>query len=220
MVSPEQANPVVERIGILGGTFDPIHIGHLILAEEARIALSLDRVVFMPAAQPWRKAGRSISSAKDRLAMVRLAIEGNEHFEVSTAEIDRGGPTYTVDTLNQLRENMPGASFWFILGADALQDLPNWKEPARIVAQARLAVAPRSDASPAGLKTLGALPVTLRRKVDVLPMPQVAMSSSTLRERLRAGISTRYWLPPRVQDYALDHGLYVHERPESRAVGT
>jgi len=150
--------------------------------------------------------------------MVRLAIDGNEHFEVSTAEIDRGGPTYTVDTLEQLCANAPGASFWFILGADALADLPNWREPARIVAQARLAVAPRPDA-PVEPKAFSEMPAALRRKIDVLPMPQVAISSSTLRERLHAGVSTRYWLPPSVEDYAVDHGLYAHERPASRAGG-
>jgi nicotinate-nucleotide adenylyltransferase len=199
---------VSERIGVLGGTFDPIHIGHLILAEEARIALALDQVLFVPAAQPWRKSDRTISPAADRLVMVRLAIAGNVHFHASTLEIDRGGPTYTADTLEELHAAAPQAALWFILGADALHDLPNWKEPDRILKQARLAVARRPDPQQDSISGGEAFPQSLVDKIDPLPMPLISMSSSELRRRLREGISVRYWLDPSVADYARDHALY------------
>jgi nicotinate-nucleotide adenylyltransferase len=219
LASPDPANPGQERIGILGGTFDPIHLGHLILAEEARIALSLACVLFVPAAQPWRKSGTQITPALDRLAMVRLAIEGNEHFFASLLEIERGGPTYTADTLEELRVTAPTAQLWFILGTDALRDLPNWKDPERIVAQARLAVAPRSDAGAEELNRLDVFPQRWRDRLDLLPMPQLEMSSSELRRRLRAGISTRYWLPSAVAEYAQAHRLYEGARPAGETGG-
>src|SRR5829696_567148 len=134
------------RVGVYGGTFDPPHLGHLILAEEARWGLGLDRLLLVPAAQPWRKAARVVSSAEHRLAMVRLAVADDPYFGVSTVEIERGGPTYTVETLEALqRELGPGAQLIFILGEDALLDLPNWRDPAGILRRAMLGVAERGE---------------------------------------------------------------------------
>lgn len=198
----------MRRIGILGGTFDPIHIGHLILAEEARVILQLDVVLFIPAAQPWRKAGRDITAAADRLEMVRLAIQDNPSFRASSIEIDRSGLTYTVDTLDALRATFQDAGFWFILGADALMDLPNWKEPGRILSLARLAVASRASTPLGNLEELNRYLPGVGSRVDQVPMPSVSISSSELRRRLREGTSTRYWLPEAVRRYAVEHRLY------------
>jgi nicotinate-nucleotide adenylyltransferase len=220
-VSPNSSQPVSQRIGLLGGTFDPIHLGHLILAEEARLSLSLDRVLFIPAGTPWRKAGREISPAADRLTMVSRAIASNPSFEVSRVELNREGPTYTVDTLQTLRMELgEGVRLWFILGADALLDLPHWKDPARILAAARLAVAAREGSPALDLSRLEALIPGLRLRLDYVPMPGVGVSSSELRRRLSEGISTRYWLPAEVERYAREHRLYARRRPSGVAAGT
>ena len=120
------------QIGILGGTFDPIHEGHLMIAESARECLRLDKVIFMPAGRPWLKSDRAVTDPAHRLAMVELAIEDNPRFEVSTMEIERPGPTYTVDTLTELRRRMGGADLYLILGMDSVRELGRWHRPERI----------------------------------------------------------------------------------------
>ena len=131
------------RIGILGGTFDPVHAGHIFVAEEARLRLSLERVLFIPAGNPWLKVDRTISSARDRVEMVRLAIAKHEHFRLCTVEVDRGGPSYTVDTVDELRRKLGDQEFYLILGRDSFTELPMWKEPQRLVGMCRLVVVPR-----------------------------------------------------------------------------
>ena len=132
------------RWGILGGTFDPIHLGHLLLAEEGREILALDKVLFVPAGQPWLKAGQPLTSAVHRLRMVELATADNPHFEALRWEVERPGPSYTVDTLERLRaETGAAVGLHFILGLDALADFPRWKAPERILQMANLAVVPR-----------------------------------------------------------------------------
>ena len=197
------------RLGLLGGTFDPIHIGHLILAEETRLKLALDRVIFMPAAQPWRKSDRRIAPAADRLEMVLRAIEGNPHFAPSEIELKREGPTYTAETLAQVRAEIGfEPALWFILGADALLDLPYWGDPDRILQYARLAVTDRGTLMPESLERLEARLPGIGARLDLVPMPRVGISSTELRHRLREGLSTRYWLPPAVERYAREHSLY------------
>ncbi len=195
------------RLGVLGGTFDPVHLGHLILAEAAREQLALARVLFVPAGQPWRKAGRSIASAEDRLAMLRLSVEGNPAFEVSTLELERAGPTYTVDTLEMLREMHGGAELYFVMGVDALLDLPNWHEPQRILELATPAVARRpgqpDQAAPAEERMAG-----LSRRLVWLEMPLIEISASGVRERVRRGLSIRYLVPEGVAVYIRERGLY------------
>lgn len=199
------------RVGILGGTFDPIHVGHLILAEEARIALALDRVLFVPAALPWRKADRAITPGHERLVMVKLAIAGNPHFVASTIELEREGPTYTADTLEQLRSELgPGVELWFIVGADALSDLPYWKEPERILKLARLAVAGRAGYARGQAEQIERLLPGIAARIDPVPMPVIEISSSRLRHRLALGTSAHYWLPRTVEDYIVAHRLYDH----------
>jgi nicotinate-nucleotide adenylyltransferase len=203
-----------ERLGIIGGTFDPIHIGHLILAEEARLNLQLDRVVFVPAGHPWRKASRKITPGSDRMAMASLAIASNPFFSLSSSELERVGPTFTVDTLQGLRERLGAAThLWFIMGSDALIDLKHWREPGKIVALARLAIGDRSAGNPTRadeeLENLEQAVPGARERIDLVPMPQVDISSSDLRRRLGEGSSCRYLMPETVEHYATAHGLYT-----------
>lgn len=200
------------RLGVLGGTFDPPHLGHLILAQEAYQALGLSRVLFVPAGQPWRKAGRELSPREQRLAMVRLAVAGNPTFDVETAEVERPGPSYTVETLAGLREQVsPETELFFIMGADSLADFPHWHEPLRILQLARLAVAERSPLGDEGVEE--AIPEdlaeALRERVVWLPMPLIAISASAVRERVRQGLPIRYWVPEAVEEYIHGHHLYV-----------
>lgn len=193
------------NIGILGGTFDPVHVAHLVLAEQARDQLSLDQVIFIPAGEPWRKSHRTITAAKHRLAMLRLAIEGNDAFAISDAELRREGPTYTADTLEALAGERLDDAFWFILGADSLADLPNWREPERIVKHAVLAVAPRDvrevDAAELNITALAG-------RLQLFECPRLAISSTDIRERVAAGRSIRYLVPDGVERYILEHVLY------------
>lgn len=194
------------RLGVLGGTFDPIHIGHLIMGEAAREQLDLDRVLFVPTGQPWRKAGRVISHGKDRLAMVQLAIEGNPSFEASPIEIEREGPSYSYETLEALANDNPGAELYLILGADALADLPNWRSPERIVELATLAVALRTDGG-GGDQSEAAL-AGFQARVLKLSMPEIGISASVIRERVAHGKSVRYLVAAEVAGYIGEHRLY------------
>jgi nicotinate-nucleotide adenylyltransferase len=200
------------NLGVLGGTFDPPHIGHLILAEEARLALGLGQVMFVPAGDPWRKAGRELSPRQDRLAMVRLAVGDDPHFAVSTIEIDKEGPSYTAETLTALHDQCEAdTEVFFIMGADSLADFPHWHEPQRILELARLAVAERPEPEDAGLEEGLAedLAGAMRERVVWLRMPLIAISASAVRDRVRQGLSIRYWVPQAVEEYIRRHGLYV-----------
>lgn len=185
------------RLGVLGGSFDPIHLGHLILGETAREQLNLDKVMFIPAGNQWRKESRDVAAAEDRLAMVRLAVDGNSAFEVSTMEIDRDGPTYTVETLAQLHAESPGIEISFIVGVDALADMPHWKEPRRIFELATVCVAARVGEA------------VEDDRVTQVEMPEVNVSSSGVRDRVKEGESIRYLVPEAVERYVRQHGLYV-----------
>ncbi len=194
------------RRGVLGGTFDPVQMDHLLLAEEARLRVPLDVVTFVPAGQPWRKEGRDIAPAADRLAMVRLAIEGHDAFDVSTIELDREGPSYIVDTLEALAAG--GDELFFIMGADALVDLPHWREPQRIPELATVVVASRPGVDEGAMMAAAAAVPGLAARIVWLPMPGKGISSSDLRARARAGEPLRYLTPPAVAAYIREHGLY------------
>ena len=197
------------KLGILGGTFDPPHVGHLTLAEAALGYLSLDRVLFVPAGEPWRKTDREITPSEHRLAMVRLAIEGCPQYEVSTLEVDRPGPSYTVDTLGDLlARHGPEAELYLILGEDALLDLPNWREPQRIIALAWLAVALRSPGRDLEVTELEKAIPGISRRLTVLPMSYVDVSGTALREWLRKGVDLKGLVPPSVEAYIKEHRLY------------
>jgi nicotinate-nucleotide adenylyltransferase len=195
------------NIGVLGGTFDPIHIGHLIVAEEARIKLGLREVLFVPAGQPWLKRDRDITQAVHRVEMVRRAITGNPHFKPCTLEVERLGPSYTVDTLAMLRKQLgTEASFFFILGRDTLAELPLWKEPEKLVQLCRLVVAPRLGSK--DLKHLETAIPRLLDKVIQLDMPVIGISSSGIRQRIAQGLSIRYLVPAEVEKYITEHKIY------------
>lgn len=194
------------RTGVLGGTFDPVHVGHLILAEEARRMLALERVIFVPAGDPWRKRDRSVSPATHRVRMVELAIEGNEAFEVSLVEVDHSGPSYTAETLETLVQR--NGALWFVMGVDALIDLPNWKDPQRIIAAARLAVATRPGWERVNVADLERQIPGLVGRLQPVDMPMIQVSSSDLRQRIATGQSIRYFVPAAVEAYIRREELY------------
>jgi len=195
------------RLGVLGGTFDPVHLGHLVLGEVAREDLDLDRVLFIPTGQPWRKAGREIAPAADRFAMLRLATAGNSAFDISTLEVDRDGPSYTEVTLEALlKEYGKATELFFVLGRDSLADLPHWHDPQRTAELATLVVADRDGAGVAS-ESEPALPGIVAR-LCWLRMPRVDINSSDIRARVREGRSIRYRVPDGVAAYIEERGLY------------
>ena len=196
-------------IGVLGGTFDPIHLGHLMMAEEARQRLGLARVIFGPAGQPWLKVDRAIAAAADRVEMVRRAIAGQTDFGLSTAEVDRPGPSYTVDTVDVLERQLgTEASFFLLLGWDSLAELPLWKEPAKLVQRCRLVAIPRPDCSPPELEALESSIPGIARSMLFLDVPPVDISSSDIRERVGQGLPFRHLVPEEVAKYIEEQGLY------------
>ena len=195
------------NIGLLGGTFDPIHIGHLVVAEEARIRLGFKEVLFVPAGQPWLKLNRNITPAAHRVEMVRRAIADNTYFKLCTIEVERPGPSYTVDTLTMLQKQLGNeASFFFILGRDTLAELPSWKEPKKLIQLCQLVVAPRLGAK--DLKNLETEMPGLLDKVIQLDMPVIGISASGIRQRIAQGLSIRYWVPAEVEKYITEHKIY------------
>jgi len=197
--------------GLLGGTFDPIHNGHLAIAAAVRAALDLAGVVFIPAGIPPHKPGQPVSPAADRRAMVELAIADEPAFSLSTIELDRPGRSYTVDTLAALagdRFEVPGG-LEFILSAEAFAGFPTWHQPARILDLARLAVVPRAGARQLDRDWLDANLPGWRDRVDFVDGPLVDVSASVIRDRVRAGRSIAGLVPPAVADYIHRHHLYT-----------
>ena len=196
------------NIGVLGGTFDPIHMGHLIIAEEVRARLDLTEILFVPAGQPWRKAARPITSGEHRLAMLRLALEGKGAFEIATVELEREGPSYAADTLEALRRDRPNDELFFILGEDALVDLPNWARTGRILELAVLVLARRVGVERKSVEEVGGrLPGLLDRAIW-LKMPLVDVSGTEIRDRVRRGLPVGDLMPPLVEAYIREHRLY------------
>jgi len=212
--------PEDRRVGILGGTFDPIHYGHLVVAQQVCEALRLDRVLFIPAALPPHKLDEEIAPAADRAAMVELAIAANPGFAMSAIELQRAGPSYTVDTLAELVEEAArqrvARELYFILSSEALAGLGRWHEPERLLRLARLAVVQRPGAPLPDMAQLGdmlpggAASVDRVECVDTVPL---ANSSSDVRARAISGRSIRYLVPPAVEAYIRDHRLYRSETP-------
>ncbi|WP_435022325.1 nicotinate-nucleotide adenylyltransferase [Tundrisphaera sp. TA3] len=195
------------QLGLFGGTFDPIHVGHLILAETCREALGLDRVWFVVAGSPPHKPGGRTAVAH-RIEMVRLAIAGNPAFEVSEIEAKRPGPHYSVETLEAIRRDRPEDDLSFLIGADSLVDLPQWREPGRIMELARLVVVNRPGFEPPPFDPPpGARPIA---RIDV---PPIGIASHAIRRMLREGRSARYQIPHAVKAYIDAHGLYRAEDP-------
>ena len=198
------------NIGVLGGTFDPIHNGHLIVAEETRTRLNLAEVLFVPTGQPWLKADISILAAEHRVQMVRLAIADKPYFKLSTIEIDRAGLSYSVDTIAELQAQLgAGDELFFILGWDNLAELSQWKEPSRLIKMCRLVAVPRVGYPIPGLKPLEAIIPGLSQRVILLDRPEVDISASVIRQLAAQGLSIRHFVPEPVDEYIRRHKLYV-----------
>ncbi len=197
------------RLGVFGGSFDPPHLGHLVVAEEARQALGLDRVLFVPAPRPPHKAGAVLTPALERLAMVRAAVAGRPGFEACGLEVDRPGPSYTVDTLDALRTLHPGAELFCLVGSDTAVQLDTWHEPERLFSAAAFVALLRPGWPAARIETwLRAQPAGRRPRLEVVEVPGLDISSSDLRQRVAEGRSIRYLVPDPVRDLIAQRGLY------------
>jgi nicotinate-nucleotide adenylyltransferase len=200
----------MKPIGILGGTFDPIHMGHLILAEQAWEQLDLERVVFIPAADPPHKAGNVVTAAEHRYNMVELAVRGNEHFELSRLEMDRPGRSYTIDTLKQIRaQSGDKIGLCLLVGADEAGDFMSWRDPLGIQELATVVMANRPGLPVDSVRR--SLPKEVADRIVGLQMPGVDISSTQIRERIESARSVRYLVPDVVLDYIRINGLYGRE---------
>ena len=197
------------KVGIMGGTFNPVHIAHLIIAEEARTMLELDYVVFIPAGNPWMKTDNVIAPASDRVEMVRLAIKSNEGFRLSTMEVDRQGPSYTVDTLEALLEQLGlETKLFLILGWDSLVEITQWKAPYRISKMSTLVIFPRPGYVRLDDVALEAKIPGISKKLIHFKEPYIGISSTDIRRRLIEGSSIRYLVPDEVAQYIYRNNLY------------
>jgi len=196
------------RVGVIGGTFDPIHTGHLIIAEGARDALDLQRVIFVPAGQPPHKRSSRISPAEHRLEMVRLAIAGNGYFTASRVDIDREGPSYTVDTIRLLHDAWGSdVRIYFLIGGDSLAELPTWYQPQRLLEICQVVAVPRPGYE-LDLESLDVEIPGAAERIQMLSMPLVDLSATEIRDRVRDRRSIRYLVPDAVERYIYRHRLY------------
>jgi nicotinate-nucleotide adenylyltransferase len=199
------------RLGLFGGSFDPVHYGHLLLAETCRETLHLDEVWLIPAATPPHKQSQERAAGKHRLQMIELALAGHEQIRASSIEIDRGGVSYTVDTLADVHELQPQATLFLLMGADSLRDLPTWREPEQICSLCYPAVVRRGGMPEPDFSVLAPLVSSERLamiKSAQVEMPAIELSSTDLRERAAAGKSLRFRTPRAVEKYIETHGLY------------
>lgn len=210
--------PNTRRIGLLGGTFDPIHYGHLVIAEEVRSTLDLAELVFIPAGHPPHKPGRTITVAHHRLTMLQLAIASNPHFTISQVDLERPGPSYTVDTLRLLREQWDAdTAFYFIIGGDSLEDLLTWRDPAGILAQLTYLVAvhrPGYEEASGYRESLEARLPGIKQRLLIVRAPQLDISATDLRLRVAAGRPIKYQTPETVEQYIYLHGLYTEKQQD------
>jgi len=196
------------RVGVLGGTFDPIHVGHLAAAEEVRVRLDLERVVFVPAGLPPHKLHLNVTTAEHRSNMVQLAIADNPYFVVSRVDMDRLGPSYTVDTAKLLRDEYgPEAELYLIMGSDSLAELLTWHKPERLIRLCRIVALTRPGYR-VNLEELNHLLPGAIARVQLLEMPLLEISGTDLQRRVRTGLSIKYLVPPAVEAYIHQHGLY------------
>jgi nicotinate-nucleotide adenylyltransferase len=189
------------RIGIMGGTFDPIHHGHLVAASEVASLFELDEVVFVPTGEPWQKDGREVSAAEHRYLMTVIATASNPRFRVSRVDIERGGPTYTVDTISDIKAQHPGAELFFITGADALAQILSWKDSDQVLQSATFIGVTRPGYELSDEHLPG-------ESVKLLDVPALAISSTDCRARVTAGEPVWYLVPDGVVQYISKHGLY------------
>jgi nicotinate-nucleotide adenylyltransferase len=210
----EVREPVAEKIGIMGGTFDPIHYGHLLAAEESRRQLALDRIVFVPTGEPPHKKNRCVTPSEDRYAMTLLATAGVGEFSVSRTEIDRPRPSHTVDTLEEfLKQRVPQPELFFITGLDALLSIDTWKDYMRLPSLCTIVTATRPGYSIAEAESL---PTEIRRVLKLVEIPQFAISSTEIRARARDGSGIRFLVPHLVESYIESCGLYKESEVSQR----
>ena len=194
------------KLGVFGGTFDPVHAGHLIVVEQVRAGLGLDEVLFLPAGRPWFKDGQEVAGADHRLSMVGLAVAADPHFRLSEMEVARTGPTHTVDTLEELSGR--DTELYVVGGLDALEEVPRWHRPERVLELATLVGFPRPGANEAGLLALDSIRAGASAEVILIEGPSVGISSSEVRQLVARGRSIRYLVPEPVEGYIYEHGLY------------
>ena len=203
-------------VGVMGGTFNPIHIGHLVTAEEALFAFALREVIFVPAGRPWQKEGVDVAESEHRYLMTVIATAPNSRFQVSRIEIDRAGPTYTVETLRALRAQLGDVELYFITGADAILQILTWKDPKEVLSEARFIAATRPGYDLDRLEK--ELPEGFGDRVHLLEIPALAISSTDVRRRVREGRPVRYLLPEGVARYIEKNDLYSGpDGPSGRA---
>ena len=190
------------KLGIFGGSFNPPHVGHLIVAESVRDQLQFDRIIFIPSANPPNKHDRTMAPAADRLQMTRLAVEGNTHFEVSDIETQRGGISYTIDTVTSLVALHPTGHLSIIIGADNLLEFQTWKSPDEILSKVDLVAMSRPGFAPAEQ------PGRYSRFISFVNVPQIGISGTEIRRRIKMGRTIRYMVPPAVQELIARKGLY------------
>lgn len=197
------------RIGIFGGTFDPVHLAHLILAETCLEACRLDQVRFVPASSPPHKEPGGISPAKQRVTMLDFATAGIPEFVVDQREVKRGGVNFTCETLAEFKQEFPEDELFFLMGSDSLQDLPTWKEPETIASLATIVAVNRGPVSQEQLQGwLANLPESVRNAVQLVNMPAVEIAASDLRQRVSRNQSLRFLTPRPVERYIMEQGLY------------
>jgi nicotinate-nucleotide adenylyltransferase len=197
------------KIGLFGGTFDPPHLGHLILAEEAQAQLGLDRLMWLLTPDPPHKRHRSLTPIGDRLAMLQSAIHDNPSFELSRVDLERPAPHYAVDTVRLVATANPDAAVTYLMGGDSLRDLPTWHRPADFVAACDRIGVMRRVGDEIDMETLQAVIPGLREKVSFLTVPRIEIASSDIRFRAANGRPYRYYLPPPVYEYIRIHNLYI-----------
>jgi len=198
------------RVGLFGGTFDPVHFGHLLMAEQCREHCRLDEVWFLPSGLPPHKQQAPITEGGQRVEMLRLATAGHSVFQVNDLELKRDGPTFTVDTLSELAAQEPGRELFFLIGGDSLNDLPTWREPERIAELAVIVAANRGDvALPSQTELTSLLGEAVANRVQLVTMPGMDVSATDIRRRVREGKSIRYMTPRAVEVYIHQHGLYA-----------
>jgi nicotinate-nucleotide adenylyltransferase len=211
--APEPAADQPRRIGILGGTFDPPHVGHLWLATLAADAIGLDRVLFMPAAQPPHKSELHVTSAAERLLMARLAIAGNDGFELTLIELERAGPSYTIDSVVELRRLYGDeAELYLLMAADSLAQIDSWRQPDELLERIEWVVGPRPGVALPDRSTLEDRFGGRASRIHLLDGPSLDVSSTEIRERVAAGHAISYLVPRGVEDLIVDRGLYRRER--------
>jgi nicotinate-nucleotide adenylyltransferase len=198
----------LRRIGVIGGTFDPIHYGHLAAAEEARVRVNLEKVLFVVALLPPHKLDEDVTPVEHRLAMVRLGIASNPYFEISQVDLDRPGPSFTVDTISILQEQWgPDVKLVFVMGLDSLVELPTWHQPERLIRLCHLVAVSRPGFE-VDMRQLEASMPGISSRLQIIHMPEVDISSSDLQRRVKEGLPIKYQVPEEVERYIIEHHLY------------